>query len=51
MDTWKVDKAGNKIISKTYARYRQRELNEEGEKTEKTLRKHVINLYSTGTSQ
>ena len=47
----RVDKASNKIISKTYAGYRQRELNEKGEKTEKALRKHVINLYSTGTSQ
>ena len=44
----KVDKASNKIINKTYAEYRQRELNKKGEKTEKILGKHVINFYSTG---
>ena len=35
----------------TYAEYRQRELNKKGEKTGKTLDKHVINLYSTGISR
>ena len=47
----KVDKASNKIINKTYAEYRQRELNKKGEKTEKILGKHVINFYSTGISR
>ena len=47
----KVDKASDEIINKTYAEYKQRELNEKREKTGKGLGKHVINLYSTGISQ
>ena len=47
----RVDKASDDIINKTYAKYRQHELNEKGEKTGKALGKHVINLYSTGISQ
>ena len=47
----RVDKARDEIINKTYAEYRQRELNERGEKTGKALGKHVINLYSTGISR
>ena len=43
----RVDKASNEIINKTYAYYKQRKLNEKGEKTGKALGKHVINLYST----
>ena len=35
---------------KKYVEYKQRELNEKGEKTGKALGKHVINLYSTGIS-
>ena len=31
-----------------YAEYKQREVNEKGEKTVKALGKHVMNLYSTG---
>ena len=46
----KVDKASDETINKTYAEYKQRELNEKGEKTGKVLGKHVINLYSTGIS-
>ena len=46
-----MDKASDEIINKTNAEYRQRELNEKGEKTGKALGKHVINLYSTGISQ
>ena len=42
----RVDKASNETINKTYAEYKQRELNEKYEKTEKALGKHVINLYS-----
>ena len=42
----RVDKASDKVINKTYAEYRQRELNEKGENTGKTLGKHIINLYS-----
>ena len=41
-----MDKASDKVINKTYAEYRQRELNEKGENTGKTLGKHIINLYS-----
>ena len=48
---WRVDKASDKIIKKKYAKYKQRELNEKGEKTEKVLGKHVISLYSTGISR
>ena len=47
----RVDKASDKTINKTYAEYRQQELNEKGGKTGKTLGKHVINLYSFGISQ
>ena len=46
----RVDKASDGIINKTYAEYKQRELNEKGEKTGKALGKLVINLYSTGIS-
>ena len=47
----KVDKAGDETINKTYTEYKQRELNEKGEKTGKALDKHVISLYSIGISQ
>ena len=47
----RVDKASNEIINKTYAEYKQRELNKKDKKTGKGLGKHVINLYSTGISQ
>ena len=43
----KVDKVSDETINKTYAAYKQRELNEKGEKTGKALGKHAINLYST----
>ena len=43
----RVDKASDETINKTYAEYKQHKLNEKGEKTEKALGKHVINLYST----
>ena len=46
----RADKASDETINKTYAEYKQRELNEKGEKTGKALGKHVINLYSTGIS-
>ena len=47
----RVDKASDEVINKTYAGYKQRQLNEKGEKTGKALGKHVINLYSTGISR
>ena len=47
----RVDKASDETINKTYAEYKQLELNEKDEKTTKTLGKHAINLYSTGISQ
>ena len=47
----RVDKASDETINKTYAEYRQRELNEKYEKTGKALGKHVINLYSTDISR
>ena len=43
----RIDKASDEVTNKTYAEYRQRELNEKCEKTGKALGKHVINLYST----
>ena len=46
-----MDKASDEAINKTYAEYKQRELNEKGEKTEKALGKHAINRYSTGISR
>ena len=46
-----MDKARDETINKTYVEYKQRELNEKGEKTGKASRKHVINLYSTGISR
>ena len=46
----KVDKASDKTINKTYAEYKQRELNEKGKKTGRILGKHVMNLYSTEIS-
>ena len=42
----RVDKASDQIINKTYAEYKQRELNEKGENTAKALGKYAINLYS-----
>ena len=47
----RVDRASDETINKIYVEYRQRVLNEKGEKTGKALGKHVINLYSTGISQ
>ena len=44
----KVDKASDETINKTYAEYKQRELNEKGEIPAKALGKHVINLCSSG---
>ena len=46
-----VDKASDEIINKTYAEYKQRELNEKSESAGKALGKHVINLYSAGISR
>ena len=47
----RVDEASDEVINKTYGEYKQHELIEKGEKTGKVLGKHVINLYSTGSSQ
>ena len=47
----KVNQASDKAINKTYDAYKQRELNERGEKTGKALGKHIINLYSNVISQ
>ena len=46
-----MEKASDETINKTYAEYKQRELNEKGEEAGKILGKHVINLYSTGISR
>ena len=47
----RVDKASDEIINKTYAEYKQRELNGKGEKTTKALGKYATNLYSRGISR
>ena len=47
----KVDTAGDETINKAYAEYKQRELNEKGEKTGIALGKDIISLHSTGISQ
>ena len=47
----RVDKASDEAKNKTYAKYKQRELNEIREKMGKALGKHVINLYSAGISR
>ena len=46
-----MEKASDEIIDKTYAEYKQRELNEKGKKTAKAWGKHVIKLYSNGISR
>ena len=46
-----ADKASDETINKTYAEYKQRELNEKGQKTGQALSTHIINLYSTGISR
>ena len=46
-----MGKASDEVINKTYAEYKQRELNEKGEKTGKALGRHVINLYATRISR
>ena len=47
----RIEKASKKTISNSYAKYRQRQLNQKGEKTEYVLRKHVISLHLSGTAQ
>ena len=47
----RVNKASDETINKTYSEYKQRKLNEKGEKIAKALGKHAINLYSTGISR
>ena len=46
-----VEKASDETINKGYVLYKQRDMNEKGEKTGKALSKHVINLYATGISR
>ena len=46
-----VDKTSDEVINKTYAEYKQCELNEKGEKTGKALGQHVITRYSTEISR
>ena len=46
-----VEKASDETINKGYVLYKQRDMNEKGEKTGKVLGKHVINLYATGISR
>ena len=46
----RVDKVSNETINKTYGEYKQRELNQKGEKTGRAFGKHVISLCSTGIS-
>ena len=46
-----VDKAINKTINKVYAEYKQHELNETAEKTEKVLVNHLSNVHLTAFFQ
>ena len=46
----KVNKASDETINKRYDAYKQRELNEKGERTGKALGKHKINLDFSGSS-
>ena len=46
-----MGKASDEAINKTYAEYKQRELNEKGEYNGKVSDRHVINLCSTGISR
>ena len=51
---WKcqrVDKASKETINKVYAEYKQCELNKNGEKRPKALRKHAYILSSNEVSQ
>ena len=45
------DKTSDETIKKTYAEYKQHELNKKGEKTGKALGKHIISLYWAGIYQ
>ena len=47
----KLNKASDETINKTYAEYKQRELNEKDENTGKALGKHAFNLYATRNSR
>ena len=47
----KVDKATDETINKTCTEYKQPELTQKNEITEKALGKHIMNLYSTGISR
>ena len=44
----RIDKASNKTFNKTYAVYKQHNLNERSEKTQKVLGKDVISLHLSG---
>ena len=46
-----VDKTINKTINKVYAEYKQHELNETAEKTEKVLVNHLSNVHLTAFFQ
>ena len=50
MDTVKGRQGQRRNYSQKYAEYRERELNEKGEKNGRALGKHVIDLYSSGVS-
>ena len=51
MNHGRVDKASDEIINKTYAEYKQRELNKKGENMATALGRYAINLYSRGISR
>ena len=46
-----VDKSVNKTMNKVYAEYKQHELNETAEKTEKVLVNHLSNVHLTAFFQ
>ena len=43
-----IDQASNKEVEKLHSKYTQKELQHKGEKTGKTMGKHLIKVYSNG---
>ena len=46
-----IDQASNEEVEKLHSKYTQKELQHKGEKTGKTMGKHLIKIYSNGVSK
>ena len=46
-----IDQASNEEAEKLHCKYTQKELQHKGEKTDKAMGKHLIQLYSNGVSK